>query len=183
MRKIQTTIVILILALSTLACQVTAGPKPPRSVTISPEQSQAFEKGLQNPEVNPSTGAITIRVSEAQFTSYLTYNLGKEFSEFLSNPQVLFETNQVHIYGTLNGAVFPVDGRLIVEIALLNGTPQVKITSADFGFIPVPAALLTALAEQVNKAILREFSQFNQNYQIQSIVFSTGWATIQMMKK
>lgn len=182
LKKIKTIIVVCLLALSILACQVTAGPKPPRGVTINAEQAQALAKALQNPEMS-STGVITVRITESQLTSYLILNMGKEVSEFLSNPVVLFEPNQVHLYGTLKGDVFPVDGRIIAEIALVNKLPQVSIVSADFGFLPVPAALLSSLAEQINKAITREMSQSPQNYQVQSIVLTAGLATIQMVKK
>lgn len=182
MKKIKTLMVVCLLALSVLACQVTAGPKPPRSVTISNEQAQALAKALQNPEIN-SAGVITIRITESQLTSYLIFNMGKEVSEFLSNPVVLFEPNQVHLYGTLKGDVFPVDGRIIAEITLVNKLPQISIVSADFGILPVPAAVLSSLAEQINKAINREMTQSPQSYQVQSIVLTTGLATLQMIKK
>jgi len=175
--------VVVTLAVSIMACQVTSGPKPPRAVTVNPEQAMSLEKAIQNPEVNPSSGIVTIRVTESQVSSYLALNFSKETSEFLSNPQILFEPGKVHIYGTLQSSVFPVDGRVISEIILVNKTPQVKIASAEFGFLPVPANLLSSLADQINKAILKDYQKTNPDYQFESIVISTGWATIQMKKK
>lgn len=182
MKKFKTIIVICFLGLSIMACQLTAGPKPSRNVTISTEQAQALQKSLQNAEMN-ATGVITIKMTESQLTSYLVFNMGKEVSEFLSNPVVLFEPNQIHIYGTLKGDVFPVDGRIIAEITLVDKQPQINIVSADFGILPVPTVLLSSLAEQINKAISREIAKSPQAFQVQSNTFTTGLATIQLVKK
>lgn len=183
MRKLGALSIMLVLLTSALACQISGGPKPPRTLAISPAEAKAFEQAINNVQVNLLTGIVTITVTETQVSSYATYNLKEEFSKYLQNPLIFFEPNQVHLFGTYLGESVQVDGRIVMEIDIVNQMPKFKIVSAEFGPIPIPSAILSTITEQLDKEVAKALAQNTTEYKLDSIILSTGKLAVNLKKK
>jgi hypothetical protein len=167
-----------------LACQLSGGPTPPRNVPVSTEQAQSLNKTVQAAKPDPKSGKITITLTEAQITSYVVANLRDNYEPILLNPVVIFQANQVEIYGTIQGDSVSANGRVICKVKIdAEGKPLIDIVEANFGPIPVPAGLVNNLTVVVDKAITDSMKEYRSEYRLESITFSTATATLVIAKK
>jgi hypothetical protein len=167
-----------------LACQLSGGPTPPRNVPVSTEQSQSLNKTVQAAKPDPKSGKITISMTEAQITSYIVINLRENYQPILLNPVVIFQPDQVEIYGTIQGDSVSANGRVVCKVKIDSlGKPLVEITEANFGPIPVPAGLVNNLTVVVDKAIADSMKEYSSEYRLESITFNTATATLVIAKK
>jgi hypothetical protein len=167
-----------------LACQLSGGPTPPRSVPVSTEQSESLSKTVQSAKPDPKSGKISITMTEAQITSYVVTNLRDNYEPILLKPVVIFQPDQVEIYGTIQGDSVSADGRVICKVKIdAQGKPVIDITEANFGPIPVPAGLVNNLTIVVDKAITDSMKEYSSDYRLESITFKTGTATLVIAKK
>jgi hypothetical protein len=167
-----------------LACSLSGGPTPPRAVPVSTEQSQNLSKTVQSAKPDVKTGNITITVTEAQVTSYMVQNLRDNYEPILSNPVIVFQPDQVELYGTIQGDSVSANGRVILSVTVdESGKPVVNIREANFGPIPVPAGLLSNLTVAIDKSIADAMKNYRSDYKLQSISFATGTATLVITKK
>jgi hypothetical protein len=167
-----------------LACSFSGGPTPPRPVIVSTEQAQNLSKTVQSAKPDDSTGNISITVTEAQFTSYVVTNLRDNYEPILSNPVIIFQPDQVELYGTIQGDGISANGRVVLTVTIdEQGKPVVAIREANFGPIPIPGGLLSNLSQAIDKSITDAMSNNRTDYKLKSIRFATGIATVVIAKK
>lgn len=167
-----------------LACQFSGGPTPPRAVPVSTEQAQSLSKTVQSAKPDATTGSVSITVTEAQVTSYVVQNLRDNYEPILKDPVIVFQPDQVELYGTIQGDAVSANGRVIMTVVIDDqGKPVVTIREANFGPIPVPAGLLTNLTTAIDKSISDAMKKSTVDYKLQSIQIGTGTATIVIVKK
>lgn len=167
-----------------LACQFSGGPTPPRVVPVSTEQAQNLSKTVQSVKPDPTSGNINITVTEAQITSYVVENLRENYEPILNNPVIVFQPNQVELYGAIQGDSVSANGRVVMSVVVdEQGQPLVTIREANFGPIPVPAGLLSNLSVAIDRSISDAMKNYRADYKLQSIRFDTGTATIVIVKK
>jgi hypothetical protein len=174
---------VLILLVGT-ACKLSSGPTPPRPVPTMPPQEQRIDQMVQTAQPDPNSGQLTITVTETQITTYIVENLQKDYASILSDPVVVFQPNQVELYGTINSDAITVDGKVVMSVTIdPNGEPVVEILEANFGPFPIPSSLLTNLSTAVDNAIKDSMKDNQSGYRLESITFTTGVATIVLTKK
>ncbi len=174
----------LLIILVGTACNLSSGPKPPRSVPTLPPQDQRIDQMVQTIQPDPNTGELTIAITEAQLTTYIIENLQKEYRAILSNPVVIFQPDQVELYGTIKSDSISADGKIVMSVSIdPNGEPVVKILDANFGPFPIPSDLLNNLSNSVGQAIMDSMKDNQSDYRLESITFTTGVATIVFTKK
>jgi hypothetical protein len=167
-----------------VACNLSGGPTPPRSVPIVPPQEQKLDQKIETLQPDPNTGQISITVTEAQITTYIIENLQKDYESILTNPVVVFQPGQVELYGTIKGDAFSTNGRVAMSVTInSDGKPVVEIREANFGPFPIPSGLLSNLSTAVDNAIADSMSEYQSEYRLESITFTTGTATIVLIKK
>ena len=172
------------LVILSLACQLSGGPTPPRVVTTSPQEAKTAESNIQKARPDPKTGKIELTITEAQLTSYITYNLQREYASILKDPVIVIEPGKLDLYGTILGDSFTANGRISLKITINpRGEPSVEILEANFGPIPVPAGLLSNLTKAVNQSLLDAVSQNNSGYVLENITLTTGEAKVILRKK
>jgi hypothetical protein len=170
--------------LAGLACKFSGGPTPPRVVPVSTEQAQNLSKTVQSAKPDPTSGNISITITEAQITSYVVQNLRENYEPILSNPVIVFQPNQVELYGTIQGDAVTANGRVVMSVVINEqGQPVVTIREANFGPIPVPSGLLSNLSVAVDRSISDAMKSYRADYKLQSVRFDTGTATIAIAKK
>ena len=167
-----------------LACNLSGGPTPPRPVPTVPTQEQRLEQQVQTVQPNPETGKLTLTVTEAQITTYIIENLQNEYASILTNPVVVFQPDRVELYGTIKNDPISANAKIIMSITIdSTGKPIVEIVEANFGPFPVPSSLLSNLSTVVDNAIADSMKEYQSEYRLESITFTTGSATIVITKK
>jgi hypothetical protein len=167
-----------------LACSLSGGPTPPREVKTSPELARSVDSSLQTAQPNPTTGMIRFTVTESQMTSYVVYNLRQDFEPILKNPVIVFQPDRIELYGTIQGDSITANGRVVMSVNINGqGEPSVKIVEANFGPFPVPTGLLDNLSTAIDRSLTDAVSNNNTGYQLDSILITSGSATITIRKK
>lgn len=183
MRRTKFLLIIFAFILSTLACQLSTGLTPPRSLNISQTEAKNFETATTFVKLNPSSGLIIIPVTESQVTSYLTYKMSDQISTYLQNPQVYFETDQIHLYGTYQSEFVQAEGRIIITVNIINQVPKFSILSANFGPIPIPGPFLSMITEQLDKEVEKAILKTPSDYPLDSITVKPGELILTLKKK
>ena len=178
-----------ILILSSLACTVfVGGPDFSNRPVIQPsndaveslknEIKQAFEAGA-------STGEVTIRISETQITSVLALrlqsdpNLQQDQKPLITDPQVYLRDGQMQIFGKTQQGMFAANIGIIVSVGVdENGKPKIEIVSADFGPLPAPEGLNSAISAMIDEAYTGSVGPVATGLRIQSISIVNGVMTI-----
>ncbi len=166
------------------ACKLSGGPTPPRPVPTLAPQDQTIDQMAQTLQPDPNIGKLEITITEAQLTTYIIENLQKDYQAILANPVVIFQPDQVELYGSIKSDSISADGKIAMSITVdPNGEPIVKILNANFGPFPIPSDLLNNLSTTVDQAILDSMKDNQADYRLESITFTTGVATIVFTKK
>jgi hypothetical protein len=174
----------LIIVILGLACQLSGGPTPSRNVPVSAKQASDLEQLWQKATPDPQTGKITVTMTEAQVSSYVVYNLKDRLEPVLKSPVVLFEKDQIELYGTIHSDSIDANGRIVFSLTIdAQGQPSVQIKEANFGPIPVPTGLLGDISTAINKSLVEATAKSTVNYQLESVSLSSGSAKLTIIPK
>lgn len=170
------------LALAGLACTLfVGGPEYPQTpIPVSTEAAQSVEEQLhQAVTAAAQTGGLTVSITESQLTSLVAARLSSDTQPLLTDPQVYLRNGQIELYGKA------VRGNLQanVHIALTasvdaEGRPQLTVSSVDFGPLPAPEGLNSAISGAVNEAFTGAFGPAVTGFRLESIVIADGVMTL-----
>jgi len=178
-----------ILMLSSLACTVFVGgpdysDRAPIAVSndaaesLKEEIKRAFEAGV-------STGEVTINITETQITSVLALrlqtdpNMQQDQKPLITDPQVYLRDGQMQIFGKTQQGMFAANIGIIVSVGVdENGKPKIDVVSADFGPLPAPEGINTAISAMIQEAYTGPVGPVATGLRIQSITIANGIMTI-----
>lgn len=172
--------VLVIFLLVNLACNFPTGnvnlqeqiatPTPP--VQLEGEGESGFSQ-------DPSTGRVTIIITEHDLTSFISAEMDAQENPPLRNLQVLLRDGQVEVTGQAQTGPFLSDVRLVAIVAIsTDGTPIFEITSADLGPFPVPSQMRDQLSTQANDVFTRSIASQIHGYRAERIDIDAGRITI-----
>lgn len=178
---------IVILMSANLACLFSGigeVPTPQRTVVVSTQAARGFVDSFNKPTMNPQGNTATIKITEEQITSYVAYELNRDPNPMIQQPQVLFENNQVQLYGQVITDVITAPGNIVAAVSLdSNHIPKVDIVTAKVGGIDIPADILTKLDGMIDRAINDNLTQADVNFQVDSISIKDRIMTITLKRK
>jgi hypothetical protein len=168
----------IVLMAAAMACRMNlGGPTPseqpiPVSTDAAGSLQQQFEQALQG---SGESGQLTLTINETQLTSLLAAKLSSLPEPFITQPQVYLRDRQIQIYGKAARGYFEANVGIILTASIdSNGQPLVEITSADFGPIPVPEDMTTAISAMVQEAYTGALGPLATGFQLESIVIADG---------
>lgn len=185
--RIQITILILVLIVSTIACQISAGgPTPPDVVNTTPQEPpKSFDEFVESSgSVDDTTGIVTITLSQEQLTAYIRDYLQKQPDTPISNPQVVLTDNKIEIYGTVEEGLF--NANILITLATRideTGNLDIEIESADFGPIPAPESVLNTISSLIDEALTGTIAPSTTGIKIESISIIEGSMTVSGSKR
>lgn len=177
----RTSLVILALLLTTLACTVNVGgPElPTETIPVSTEAVESLKTEIQQAVLNAVDGEITIHIDESQITSYLYYKLAADENALFQNPQVYLQDQQMRIYGQAQtGKLLANIGIIVTATVSPEGQPVLEIVSADFGPLPVPDGLRKALTDLLTEAYTGALGPVATGFRLESIDIQDGVMTL-----
>lgn len=174
--------VLLVITLSSLACQVqVGGPEPPsRKIPFSQEAAISAEQIWKSSVENSTSNRVAFTFTEEQITSYVTMHLQSNKNFTFSEPQIYLDNDTISIFGKAEQGLFSAN----VHIALQSttdgvGTLSFEIITADFGPLPVPSNFLENFSSIINNILNGSIIPGGSNFQIQNVFISNGMITIE----
>ncbi|MDD5369168.1 MAG: hypothetical protein PHQ40_08790 [Anaerolineaceae bacterium] len=125
-----------------------------------------------------------IRITEAQLTDYLKEELAKQNEPVLQNPSVVLKDGIIEIYGTAKTGIISGNLRLVTGVTIDDqGNPQIKITSADIGGVPLPSGLLSIFSDMIESGLTSNMGSFATGFHLQEIHIADGVMVIKGTKR
>ena len=174
---------IIVLTLAVLACSISiGGPEyPAQAVPYSPNEvlnmhtqiEQAFVAGAE-------TGIVTLQITENQLTSYMTEKMLQQVDPPFTDPQVLLRNGQMQMYGKVTQSMFTANILITMNVGIdeLTGQPKIEIVSADFGPLPAPEGINTAMNAIIAEAFTGSLGPVAVGFRLEAISIADGIMTL-----
>jgi len=166
----------------TLACTIFVGgpdyPQPP--IPISAEAVTSLQEQIQAAvAAGAVSGEVTLQMNETQLTSYLAYKNLSDPSPMFIVPQVILRDGQMRIYGKTKQGNFTANIGIVLSVGLdAEGSPELQLTSADFGPFPLPEGLNKAITAIIEEAYTGALGPVATGFRITSITIADGMMTV-----
>lgn len=183
MKNFKLTLSILTLALASLACSIfVGGPDyPAQTIPYSPNEVQNMRTQIEQAFlVGAESGIVTLQITESQLTSYLTEKLLVQTDPPFTEPQVLLRNGQMQIYGKVAQGIFNANILITMNVGIdeVTGQPKVEIASADFGPLPAPEGINTAMNAVIAEAFTGTLGPAAVGFRLESISIADGIMTL-----
>ena len=161
-----------------LACTINVGGPayPIPAIPISTEAVAQLQQNLQTAVVaGAESGQLTLVITEPELTSYLHYYLERQSNPLFTDPQVYLQEDQIRIHGTaVRGNLQAYIYIVLTASADEQGGLNIELTSADFGPLPVPEELKTALTAIIMEAYTGALGPVATGFRLESILIADG---------
>ena len=171
------------LAVSSLACSIfVGGPDyPAQPVQSSPDEAQTLKNMIEQAMIDGAeTGVITLQVTESQLTGYIADKLAQQANPPFTDPQVTLRDGQMNIYGKIARGWFTANMLITMNVTIddVTGQPKIQIVTADFGPVPAPEGLNTAISAVIDEAFTGSFGPVAVGFRLQTISIADGIMTL-----
>ena len=171
------------LAVVSLACSInTGGPEyPAQTIPASPAEAQALRDMIQQAmTTGAETGVITLSITESQLTGFIAEKVSQQPNPPFTDPQVLLRDGQMQLYGKFTQGWFTGNMLIVMNVTIdeLTGQPKIQIASADFGPIPAPETLNTAISSVIDEAFTGSFGPVASGFRLETITIADGIMTV-----
>lgn len=176
------TLTILSLTLASLACTIfVGGPAYPENpIAVSTEAVGSLDDQFHAAATAAAnSGTLNLTINESQITSLLANKLAEQTDPFITNPQVYLRNGQIQMYGKVVRGNLQANVRIILSATLdENGKPLISILSADFGPLPAPEGLNSAIGQMVDQTFTGAIGPAAIGFRLESITIADGIMTL-----
>ncbi|MBK8784180.1 MAG: hypothetical protein IPO22_20850 [Anaerolineales bacterium] len=174
---------ILSLAFASLACSIFAGGPdyPAQALPYSPNEVINMQTQIEQAlAAGAETGVVTLQITESQLTSYMTEKMMTQVDPPFTDPQVLLRNGQMLMYGKVTQGFFNANILITMNVGIdeLTGLPKIEIASADFGPLPAPEGINTAMNSIINEAFTGSFGPVAVGFRLEAISIADGIMTL-----
>lgn len=180
--RISILLTLLSLTLASLACTMfVGGPDYPNTpIPVSTEAIGDLNQQVEAAITSAAeSGTLSFSITESQLTSLVAAKLAAQSDQLITNPQVYLRDGTMQIYGKAVKGNFQANIRVVFTITLdAEGKPVINITSADFGPLPAPEGLNTAITAMVDEAFTGMVGPAATGFRLESVTIADGVMTI-----
>jgi uncharacterized protein YpmS len=178
-KKLLLIAVALVLMSAVLACTISVGGPdyPEETIPVSTQSVADMQSAIQTAVAGVAEdGQVTIVISEVQLTSFLAEKLSSQPDALLQDPQAFLREGQIRIYGTARSGYFEATASIILAPAIdEDGKLRLDLVSADFGPLPVPEGLKSAIAAIVTEAYTGALGPAATGFRLESVIIADGY--------
>lgn len=182
MKKARISIVLAILPLAALACTLfVGGPAyPETSIPVSTEEVGNLNNQIDAAQTAAAeSGSLTLTINESQITSLLAARLAEQTDPFITEPQVYLRNGEIQVYGKAVQGNLQANLRVVLSATLdAEGRPVIQVTSADFGPLPAPESLNSAISSLVAEVFTGAFGPAAFGFRLENITIADGVMTM-----
>jgi hypothetical protein len=182
-KNISFTLFIITLVMASLACNISLGgpdyPAQPIPVSVQEVENmrtqieQAFLAGAES-------GIVTIQITESQLTSFIALKMLEQAEPPFTEPQILLRDGQMKMYGKVKRGMFNANIVITMNVGIdaATGLPKIEVASADFGPLPAPEGVNTAVSAIIAEAFTGSLGPVAIGFRLESITIADGVMTM-----
>ena len=183
MKKHPLPIFFLLLLLTSLACSVfVGGPDyPEQTVTASPDEALSMQTQIEQALLSGAeSGIVTLQITESQLTSYMVQKMQTQENPPFTEPQILLRNGQMLLYGKINRGMFDANMLITMNVNIdpTSGMPKIEIASADFGPVPAPEGVNSAIGAIIDEAFTGSMGPVATGFRLETITIADGIMTL-----
>lgn len=182
MSKLNLFLAVLMLSLASLACTMfVGGPDYPEGVIpVSTEQVAILEGQIESAITQGmQSGTITLTINESQLTSLLAVRLQQDENPIIQEPQVYLRNGEIQVYGKAIQGNFQVNIGIVITTNIdANGSPVLTVKSVDFGPLPAPEGINSAINALVAEAFTGALGPAAIGFRLETITIADGVMTL-----
>ena len=173
---------LLAIASATLACSIFVGgpalPDPP--VAAPPDAFQALQAQIETAVFNSLTdGVLRLSITQEQLTAFLVARLSNQAQSRITDPQVELRNGEMIIYGRARSWIFEANMAVTTIFTIdEDGRPEILISHAELGPMPMPTALRDAIAAALDEALTGAVGPVALGFRLESIEIADGNMTV-----
>jgi hypothetical protein len=173
----------ILLLLTSLACTIfVGGPDyPEQPIAVSTDQVQSMQTQIEQAFLaGAESGIVTLQITESQLTSYMAQKMQEQTSPPFTDPQVLLRNGQMQMYGKINRGMFAANMLITMDVSVdpTTNLPKIEIASADFGPIPAPEGVNSAISAVIDEAFTGSMGPVATGFRLESISIADGIMTL-----
>jgi hypothetical protein len=173
----------IILLFSTTACTIfVGGPDyPTQTVPVSTDEVQTMQTQIEQAiNAGAETGVVTFQITESQLTSYIALKMQGQTNPPFTEPLVLLRNGQMQIYGKIDRSIFAANMVITMNVSIdpATGQPKIEIASADFGPIPAPEGVNSAISAIIEEAFTGSLGPVALGFRLETISIADGIMTM-----
>ncbi len=180
-RSLAATIILVLAstAVAALACQADLGgpPRPGETIEVSQEHALAFEEMWEGAAeaADLSDGQLSLIVSETQLTSLIALRLREQEDPILRAPQVYLREGLIQVHGVADRGLVRANVLLEIEPVIHeDGSLSFRVTSAEFGPLPVPDSLREGISSLISEAFVGSIGSLATGIRLEAIAIEDG---------
>jgi hypothetical protein len=140
--------------------------------TMQAQVEQASEDSL-------STGTVRLRLTQEQLTAYISSRLAAQNPPLLTDVLVVLSDQHMILYGRGSSGMIEANVVVTAEFGIDSaGLPQIRITDAQLGPLPMPQALQDVISAAFDEALTGSIGPAAIGFRLESIDISGGVMTI-----
>jgi len=172
-----------VLMLASLACTIfVGGPEyPAQTVPVSADEVQNMHTQIEQAFIaGAETGIVTLQITESQLTSLIALKMQEQADPPFTDPQVLLRNGQLQMYGKIVRGSLTANMLITANVGIdeTTGMPKIEIASADFGPVPAPEGLNTAISALIAEAFTGSLGPVAIGFRLESIAIADGVMTM-----
>jgi len=137
-------------------CNLVSGeiPTPPHPVAVSTEAAGQLESRLQQSLQGQPGQEFIVRMTDAEVTSLVAFQLAKYSESPVTKPQIWFTKGKMYGTGRLVN-VLPVETEFyfIANAHVQDGKVAVDMEKVSAGALPIPTSVLDTLSQSINETV------------------------------
>jgi hypothetical protein len=171
------------LLLASVACSISAGgPEyPDQAIPVSVDAVQTMQAQIEQALTDGAeSGLVTLQITESQLTSYISQKMQEQPNPPFAEPQILLRDGQMQLYGKIVNGMFNANILITMNVGIdeTSGLPKIEIVSADFGPIPAPEGLNTAISAMIDEAFTGSLGPVAIGFRLETITIADGIMTL-----
>lgn len=172
-------IALLALSVLNLACQLNlGGPTPPGPPIIASEaEAEAFQQVWNSALASSqkSDGQVRLIVNEQQLTSLVSLKAAQSEEPLLLEPRVYLRDGLIQVHGVAERGIVRANVLIGIEPVIeADGGLSFRLTSAEFGPMPVPESLREGVSALISEAFTGTIGPYATGIRLEAVAVSGG---------
>lgn len=126
------------------------------------------------------TGFVTLQITESQLTSYLADKMAQQANPPFTDPQIILRNGQMQMYGKITRGWFTANMLITMNVGVdeTTGKPKIEIASADFGPLPAPEGINSAMTAIIDETFTGTLGPVAVGFRLEAISIADGIMTL-----
>jgi hypothetical protein len=181
--KIKIFFAITTLMLASLACSVfVGGPAyPEQTVPYSAEEALSMREQLEQALLTGAeTGIVSLQITESQLTAFIAEKMAQQANPPFTDPQIFLRNGQMQMYGKITRGWFTANMLIVMNVSVdeITGQPKIEIASADFGPLPAPEGINSAMTAIISETFTGTLGPVAVGFRLESIAITDSIMTM-----